>query len=240
MGVDYRLSYDFTAGVGVGFGHDESTLTSGSKLTTDGYTVAVYASYHPTLPMYVDVLLADTIVEFDSVRLVNGDGIGARGHRSGNDMFGFVSIGYDLRTGAIQVSPYLRVEGSRISLRGFSETGGGVYDLRYGRRSLRTATMVLGLRAQRPIVMGWGVLTPSGKIEYSRDFVGSSLQRLGYERRGDMPYVISSLPLTRDYLSYELGASAALNSWRLAVEYRGTAAKQENSNGVAATVAKRF
>jgi uncharacterized protein with beta-barrel porin domain len=125
------------------------------------------------------------------------------------------------------------------TLDGFAERSGGSGALRYGRQTLRTLTAVLGLRGEYTLLVPWGVLSPRAKVEYRHDFAGSNVQRLGYADLGQ-DYALAVDPTTGDYVAFSLGALTSVRRWTLGLEYRGTLAKKESSNGIAASVSKKF
>jgi outer membrane autotransporter protein len=104
----------------------------------------------------------------------------------------------------------------------FTETGAGLFALRYGEQSVNTLTSFLGLRAEYKLPVSWGVVTPRARIEYGHDFDASSLATLAYaDWIGGPEYVLETDPADRDFLVLGLGADSTFDgSWTLGVDYR--------------------
>jgi len=149
--------------------------------------------------------------------------------RDGRQVFGSVTAGYENRQDGWLISPYGRLEASRSTLDGFTESGGSIYRLNYGDQKIDTLSGVLGLRLEYAMTMDWGVLKPRARLEYTHDFNGSSRISLGYTDIGTMPYGIDIDPLSSDYLTIGFGFDAHVgDSWNLAFDYRTVYGSGEN------------
>jgi outer membrane autotransporter protein len=221
-GVDYRFSPQFVAGLGFGYGRDKTEIgDNGTESRGRAWSMAAYGSYKPTPNIFIDGLLGYGFVDFDSRRFVTANGNFAIGSRGGRQVFGSLTAGYEYRDEAWLVSPYGRLEASRSKLDGFTEKGGGIYRLTYGDQTVDTLSGVLGLRLEYAVPMGWGVLKPRARLEYTHDFEGSSRVSLGYTDVGTMPYGIDIDPFSRDYLIIGLGFDAQVgDGWNLGFDYR--------------------
>jgi len=221
-GVDYRFSPKFVAGLGFGYGRDKTEIgDNGTESRGRAWSMAAYGSYKPAPNVFIDSLLGYGFMDFDSRRFVTANGNFATGSRGGRQVFGSLTAGYEYRDEAWLVSPYGRLEASRSKLDGFTEKGGGIYTLTYGGQTVDTLSGVLGLRLEYAVPMGWGVLKPRARLEYTHDFEGSSRVSLGYTDVGTMPYGIDVDPFSRDYLTIGLGFDAQIgDGWSLGFDYR--------------------
>ncbi|MGN6765185.1 MAG: autotransporter outer membrane beta-barrel domain-containing protein, partial [Rhizobiaceae bacterium] len=221
-GVDYRFSPKFVAGLGFGYGRDKTEIgDNGTESRGRAWSMAAYGSYKPAPNVFIDGLLGYGFMDFDSRRFVTANGNFATGSRGGRQVFGSLTAGYEYRDEAWLVSPYGRLEASRSKLDGFTEQGGGIYGLTYGDQTVDTLSGVLGLRLEYAMPMGWGVLKPRARLEYTHDFEGSSRVSLGYTDVGTMPYGIDVDPFSRDYLTIGLGVDAQIgDAWNLGFDYR--------------------
>ncbi|WP_455296992.1 autotransporter domain-containing protein [Brucella pituitosa] len=236
-GVDHRFTPDFVAGIGFGYGRDETEIGSnGTESTGKAFSAAIYGSYHPT-PLYLDGLLGVSRLDFDSTRYVTTTADFASGSRDGTQIFGSLSAGYEHREDGLLVSPYSRIDAAFTRLDGFAESGAGSYSLAYGSQSFDMLAGVIGLRGEYAIPMDWGALNTRGRLEYTHDFTGWSQASMGYADLGTLPYTLDLDSYMRDYLTVGLGVDAKLDNdvtlgfdYRTAFNFDGTA--QNHTFGV--------
>src|SRR5690606_31021084 len=208
-GIDARFSDRFVGGVGFGYGRDRVDIGSnGSKNRGHAYSGALYGSYQPSKRLFIDGLLGGSLLDLDSRRFVTANGEFATGKRDGSQVFGSLTVAYDLNDARWLLAPYGRVDFSRSWLNGYTETGGDIYGLSYGEQTVDVLSGVAGLRANYAFEMDWGILKPGLRTEYTHDFRSSSRASLGYTDLGGLPYSLRLTPSTRDYLT--LGLSLEL------------------------------
>lgn len=213
IGMDYRFSPELTAGLGLGYGRDVSEVGSNrTESRTNAFSVATYGSYRPAPGWFIGGLAGYGTLRFDSQRYVTATGDFAKGSRQGKQFFASLSTGYEYRNQGLLASPYARLEGSRSTLRSFTETGAGMWNLAYGEQTVNTVSGALGIRLGYDIPIRKGTITPRGRLEYIRDFSGSSRARLGYADLGTMPYAVDVASDSRHRLGLELGLDAQLGA----------------------------
>lgn len=230
-GVDYRFNERFTAGLGFGFGSDESEIgTNGTHSDAAAYNIALYGSFRPVKGVFIDGVVGAGWMTFDSRRFAAAAGEYALGDRDGQQVFGSVTAGYEYTNGGLLLSPYARLNMSYSTLDRFTETGAGLFALRYGEQSVNTLTSFLGLRAEYKLPVSWGVVTPRARIEYGHDFDASSLATLAYaDWIGGPEYVLETDPADRDFLVLGLGADIAFDeTWTLGFDYRTAFGQSSN------------
>lgn len=213
VGMDYRFAPELTAGLGIGYGRDVTEVGSNrTESRANAFSVATYGSYRPVPGWFIDGLAGYGILRFDSERYVTATGDFAKGSRQGKQFFASLSTGYEYRNQGLLASPYARLEGSRSTLRSFTETGAGMWNLAYGEQTVNTVSGALGIRFGYDIPIRKGTITPRGRFEYIRDFSGSSRARLGYADLGTMPYAVDVAGASRHRLALELGLDAQLGA----------------------------
>lgn len=213
IGMDYRFSPELTAGLGIGYGRDVTEVGSNrTESRANAFSVATYGSYRPVPGWFIDGLAGYGILRFDSQRYVTATGDFAKGSRQGKQFFASLSTGYEYRNQGLLASPYARLEGSRSTLRSFTETGAGMWNLTYGEQTVNTVSGALGMRFGYDIPIRKGTITPRGRFEYIRDFSGSSRARLGYADLGTMPYAVDVAGASRHRLALELGLDVQLGA----------------------------
>lgn len=221
-GMDYRFTQQFIAGLGMGYSRDETDVgDNGTESKAHALSFAAYGSYQPAPAVFIDGLIGYSFMDFDSRRFVTATGDIATGQRDGHQIFGSVTVGYEHHRDRLLVSPYGRLQASRSTLDDFTETDGGIWNLRYGEQTIDTLSGTLGLRAEYAVPTGWGVLTPRTRLEYTHDFEGSSRATLGYADIGGLPYALDVESFSRDHVAVGLGIGAAIGeNWNLGFDYR--------------------
>lgn len=227
-GIDYRFNANFTAGIGLGYGHDKTTFGSNSSRTlADAFSVAVYGSYRPSPDLYLDGLFGYSALDYDSDRYVPVPNLRARGQRDADQFFGSLTFGYEMRSPrGLLFAPYGRLWGSSTTLDAFTETGAGIWNLTFAEQTADTLSGTLGMRLENDFALDdeGGRLTGRFRFEYTHDFEGSSIANLGYADIGLLLYQIDAPSFSKNYLSFGLGFDAHLSSGTLlGVSYDGSA-----------------
>lgn len=225
-GIDYRFDSTFTAGIGLGYGHDKTTFGSnGSRTLTDAMSIAVYGSYRPSPGLYVDGLFGFSALDYESDRYVPVPALRARGQRDADQFFGSLTLGYESRSSrGLLFAPYARLWGSSTTLDAFTETGAGIWNLTYAEQTADTLSGTLGMRLENDFTLDNGNLTGRFRFEYTHDFEGSSIANLGYADIGLLAYQIDATSFSKDYLTVGLGFDMHLTSGTLlGVSYDGSA-----------------
>ncbi|NEI69225.1 autotransporter domain-containing protein [Rhizobium lusitanum] len=206
-GVDYRFSKSFTAGVGLGYGSDQSRIgDNGTQSDAKSYSFALYGSYHPTSDTFIDSLAGYGLLNFDSKRFAVDTDSFANGSRDGHQFFGSVTTGYEYTNDGFLISPYGRLSASRSTLDSFTESGADWANLSYGSQSIDTLTGTLGLRVAYKIGTDWGFITPRARLEYGHDFAGDSSVSLGYADLPNSKFDLKTLGTGNDYATVSVGA----------------------------------
>jgi uncharacterized protein YhjY with autotransporter beta-barrel domain len=240
-GVDTDLSPAFTLGAGLGYGRDDNTIDGGSRLKGSARAFVGYASYHPWTHLFVDGTLGFQQLDYDSTRQLTGvDGV-VRGRRDGDQWFGSLSGGADLAHGALQVTPYARVDVARGSLDAFTETGHPYLALHYDAMDLDSTTGNLGLRLEFRNRMTWGWLSPQLRVEYQREFADAQAALVRYADLVNGPfYTLSPAGFDRNRFMLGLGATFDSNGgWSTHLEYQ-TQTGGQRDEGVQLNVQKAF
>ncbi|TPL36025.1 autotransporter outer membrane beta-barrel domain-containing protein [Mesorhizobium sp. B2-4-6] len=213
-GMDYRFSPSFTAGIG--YGRDTVDVgADGTQSNGQAFSAALCGSYHPRSNVFVDGLLGYSALDFASTRFVTPTNGFATGDRSGSQVFGSLSSGYEHKGSnfLILISPYGRIEAVWTQLNAFTESVGAPYDLTFGDQTIDMLAGILGLRAEYTIPQDWGLLKTRGRLEYTHDFSGSSLASMGYaDLRAGLPYSLNIDAFTSDYIAVGLGFDASVGS----------------------------
>lgn len=242
-GIDVRLSNAFTLGVGIGLGNDKSDIgSSGSNSRGTSYSVAAYGSYHPNA-VFLDGMLGYSRLQFDSERFVTDNGRYAKGRRNGDQLFGSLSSGYEVKGPNWLVSPYGRVDTSTTWLRGYKESNADSYNLDYAEQRFSLVSGVAGVRGQYGVPLSWAYLTLRSRLEFSHTFNSDSTARMGYVDVGDSTYSITTKGFGDNRLSTSLGVDLLWSSGlSTGIDYQGTRAigEQSRSDALSLRAAYRF
>jgi uncharacterized protein YhjY with autotransporter beta-barrel domain len=206
-GVDYRFLPNFIAGIGLGYGRDVVDVgANGTRSNGQALSTAIYGSYHPRKNVFVDSLFGYSALDFGSKRFITSTNDVTAGDRSGNQVFGSLSSGYEYKENNFLVSSYGRIEMARTQLNAFTESDSTPYDLTFSNQTINMLASVAGLRTRYTFLRDWGALQARGRLEYMHDFFGSSWVSMGYaDLNNGLPYSLKAAPFTRDYVSTGLG-----------------------------------
>ena len=221
-GVDYRISPSFIGGIGFGYSKDTTDIgEKGTQSRANMVALATYGSYRPSQGVFIDGVVGYGWLNFESERYVTLTGSHASGERKGQQVFGSVSVGYELRNDSWLLSPYVRGDTAFTKLSSFTETGAGIFDLTYGEQSAKMLSATLGIRGEYVIPMSWGELKPNTRLEYTRDFAGASRVRLGYSDMGGLlPFTIDTNSDPEDTVRIEAGFDTNFDAgWSAGLKY---------------------
>ena len=223
VGADKRYSDQLALGMGLGYARDKTLIgTDGSVNRAKGYSLAVYGSYQPTPTTFVDGLLGIGSLDFDSTRFVAPIGDFAYGKRSGSQVFGSLTGGYEFRNGNLLLSPYGRIDFSTDRLNASTETGAGAYALRYVRQTSTSIQGALGMRAESIHAADFGYVVPRARVEYRHELKRSGDAYIQYaDQLGGPLYQLPSAGGPRNSVMLGLGSDFILrDGLTLSVEYQ--------------------
>ena len=214
VGMDKRISDNFAAGVGFGYGHDNTDVgQNGTNSTSDSYSLAAYASLNPTPSTFIDGLAGYQWLSFDSRRYVSTDGSLLNGQRDGTQWFASLSGGYLYRNDALLISPYGRLDLANANLDSFTEHGDSIYALNYMGQTVKTTTTSIGVHADYVFKEDFGTVAPQIRIEYEHDFQGSSNATMTYADLIAGPIYRAQVdPLARNHYLIGIGANWQFNN----------------------------
>jgi uncharacterized protein with beta-barrel porin domain len=234
LGMDRRFGEQLTLGMGIGYARDKSTIGSdGTGSTSDGNSVAAYASYQPG-SMFIDGLLGYGVLNMDTTRYVASVNDFARANRSGSQVFASLAAGYEYRNAASLLSPYARYDYAVDRLDEASETGAGSNALNYSDQSNKSQQISLGMRAesQRETQFGW--MVPRARVEYQHHIDGASQASIAYADLVNTRYALAVPTVNSNSLLLGVGSGFVLhNRLNLDFDYQWLhSAGQENSQAV--------
>lgn len=181
FGMDTTIRPGLKAGLALGFGADTTEIGSdGSKSSSTSGSATLYASYKIAPSLFLDGLVGYAGLRFDARRFEPNSGGWLTGSRNGHAVFESIVLTSEQKWGAFRFAPYASLTAIQASLDAYAESGDANWALSYARTRSNSLDAAAGLRLGYDIPMGWGVLTPTLRLQYQRMFAGTMMQAMSY------------------------------------------------------------
>jgi fibronectin-binding autotransporter adhesin len=184
FGIDYRPDPRFLVGIAGGY-------TSGTQWVngfsgngySDSFSVALYGSYTPNGSgpgFYADALVgyANASNRMQRVISLPGNPTGlANGNTSANQFLGQVEAGYkfDLGLGTnTSISPFARLQVSSINQAGFTEYGGGLFNLSVSSQTTTSVRSTIGVDLASTFMVGGTPLDLGVRLGWMHEFADTA------------------------------------------------------------------
>jgi outer membrane autotransporter protein len=166
-GFDTRIDDSLTLGVLVGYSHSNSDLQSNGGIDADGCNAALYAQYVSN-DWFLESMVGGGYYSYDTDReALNGT---ARGETDGGSFDGYLSIGRDLRSGSLTVTPFASLLYVRTGIDEYDETG-SLQPLQIESQAADSLRSRLGLRASKAFVKDAFLITPYASAEWQYELL---------------------------------------------------------------------
>lgn len=234
IGVDRRFGAKWLAGLGVGYGRDDTDIgTDGSRLKARGSSAAIYGSYQLGARTFVDGLFGVGKLDLDTRRFVTAQDAFATSKRKGDQLFGSIGASYDWRREALLISPYGRIDFTRDKLKFATESGAGLASLAYLDQTQRSTQLALGVRVeiQHPTDFGW--IKPRARIEYRHEFESDRDVSVAYADQfpTGQRYSLTAAGRSKDALAVGIGADFHYRGGlKLGIDYQAMRVKGPDSS----------
>jgi uncharacterized protein YhjY with autotransporter beta-barrel domain len=226
MGGDYRLGNDWLFGGAASFGRATAdlanitnTIITGSAGRINGNVgeVSGYMTWTRN-SFYVDTYLTFSTLNLKVNRnvLVGNEVRVASGSPRGTQLSAGLSAGYDWKLKAHTISPYARVEGLKLRINGYSESGSNGFDAQLSRQTRDSLQGVLGLRYNHALSLDFGVLVPQVSFEFVRELRDRPSTLIATPLSSTVSSLPSTTPasLDKSYGTITLGATGQFsNNW---------------------------
>ena len=184
FGIDYRPDPRYLVGIAGGY-------TSGTQWVngfsgngySDSFSVALYGSYTPNGSgpgFYADALVgyANASNRMQRVISLPGNPTGlANGNTSANQFLGQVEAGYkfDLGLGTnTSISPFARLQVSSINQAGFTEYGGGLFNLSVASQTTTSVRSTIGVDLASTFMVGGTPLDLGVRLGWMHEFADTA------------------------------------------------------------------
>ena len=233
-GIDYKMSPNLILGVALGYGMTESDIDlSAGELEVDGYGAALYGTYYIN-NFYLDLMGFWGSREYDLARHVHysitaSDGGMTDvdqtflGETDSDEISLSISGGYDVRLGAWTVGPYARLNYLDATIDGYEESlntdnmnNGYGLGVKVEDQDLESLTSTLGLQLTYATTMGWGVLTPYLRLDWTHEYQNDSQTIQASfinDYHADDEKIMIAIPTNdpdEDYFNFGIGFAATL------------------------------
>lgn len=233
FGVDYRLDPRVLLGIAGGYvGGTQWVDGFRGDGHTDALSVALYGSFTEG-PFYTDVLAGYANASNDMRRKVSLPGVetgSASGDTSANQFLGQIETGYRIGLGLpadTSVTPFGRLQIGSVHQDGFSESGGGAFDLDVASQTTTSVRTTFGADLAAGFDLGGGLPLGLGlRLGWMHEFADTDRPiTAAFDDAPGSRFTVSGASVARD--SAVIGFSAATSiadNTTLAVSYDGEVA----------------
>ena len=207
LGIDYQLANSLIVGGALGYGFDKTDIDDfGSETRSNQTTGSIYGSYQVASDWYIDGVLGYGKTSFDNRRWSVTDSLHLSGNRDGHVTFGSLGLSSIIQVQRVSLQPYIRTDVTSTRLDKYSETG-STNALTYDDSKITSKAVLTGLNAFYDIKLASATLTPSIKIQYSRNFGGDITQNMYVSNLGasSQNYNLATNANPNDFGSLGLG-----------------------------------
>lgn len=187
LGLDYRFSNEFTAGLAVGYSEDDADFDSNAgDLDTKSWSLTAYGNLMPIDNMFLNAYVGYAEIDYDSKRNVNfgltsgtviRSGV-AKGTTDGRQILAGFSAGYSWNYfsdyGALSINPEIKLDYSNTDIEGYKEQGTTDLELEFDEQHIRSLTMSAGGNIAYTISVPWGTIVPQTRLFYVHEYKDDS------------------------------------------------------------------
>lgn len=218
FGLDAELKPDFVAGLAIGYGQTDITVSDrSSSLSSDMFQALGYGSYTKG-PWALQGILGYAHHSFDSDRNITIGSLtrNAKADYSGNQFMASAELGYtfqhtDQKTEQVfDIQPIAGVNYGYLRTDGFTETGAGALNLISTGETLTSLNSVLGVKISSQVEQENKTIKPYVQASWSHGFGDLNAQNtLSFEGAGT--FTTSGNTTSRDSLNIGGGFTAQIN-----------------------------
>jgi outer membrane autotransporter protein len=176
LGVDYKFSEHFSAGINTGFARTTSKGLDSTKVTVDGAKLGAYGTYYTGEGFYADGSIQGGYSNYDTQR--TGLLGTARGTTNGAEVNALIATGFDFTTDALRIGPVASFQYTHVGFANYQESG-SLAPLDYGSQSANSMRSAIGMKATYEYRTHGILIRPEMRAAWQHEF-------------GDVQYAISS------------------------------------------------
>ena len=214
IGVDQRIADQFVIGISAGYARIDSDFDRlNEDDEADAYSLSLYGTYLITEDAWVDALLGYTFTQHDLVR--NGpSGTTPAADFNSHSLRAVIEGGYNFdlnEPGTLQIQPLASLSYAVLWQEGFTESGGGPFNLDVS--DVERSSLRAGIGAR--LLYEWSVndsllLLPEARAGYQHEFLDDNTQvSANFANTGSgSSFVIENVDVERDYWTIGAGLTA--------------------------------
>ena len=177
LGFDKKLNNNNLLGFAMQFSQSDSEVgTSGTGIDSKNYNLSVYGTRPLNDDNFVEGLFGVVLTENELVRKSGANTL--TGSRNGTQIFGSINYGKTIDKEDFNLTPIARVDLGYTELDGYTETGTDA--LTYGKQTVESGLVSIGLEIHDNIKFSNSSLQPFGSFQYGLDFSNSSEAKMNY------------------------------------------------------------
>ncbi len=159
------------------YGNDDVDIgNSGTNLSTDSYSIAMYSTKFKDKESFTDSIIGFSLLDINHRRVINNNTL--KGDRAGQQIFGSINFGKRLHDEKINLSPAIKIDLGYTKLKEFREKttiGDSLADaLIYKDQNIKTALATIGFLFDTENKQEERTINHHGRIEYVGDLSPSS------------------------------------------------------------------
>lgn len=242
IGLDRQVSEQLILGAAAGIGWNDTDVAgtpSGVKGTQG--SLSGYGLWRLGDHLFAEGLAGWGRLDFDMIRWSDAARGEARASRSGDQLFGSMTLGYERRGPRGAIAGYGRLDASRTMLDAYEESGLGVLDLAYREQTIDSSSLAIGVDGDRMFRRGDFGWRPFWLVEYRTALRNSGDQAINYVLNpATSDFVLSLSSYNDDALVLGAGLDLHLPAgWLVSFSYRREDGSELDSNGYAVSVTYR-
>ena len=209
LGVDYRLTPNFTVGVNTGYARSGADLINSGRVSVDGAKLGVYATYFDE-GFYVDAAVQGGYNSYDTRRsALRGP---ASGSTTGGEVNALIAAGFDFTSDALRIGPTASFQYTHIGFSGFRESG-SLAPLQFGGQATDSTRTAIGMKAAYEFRLASGVVVrPEARLAWQHEFADAAEaidSRLA--NGGGSVFTVHGVEIGRDSALLGLGVAVLWN-----------------------------
>jgi autotransporter-associated beta strand protein len=205
LGVDYRFTDHFVAGIFAGYTYTGINIADGGRIAVDAGKAGLYATYFDG-GFYVDTAVQGGYDTYET----NRAGLDGNAHSSpvGGDVNVLFTPGYNWTVGGLTFGPTAKFQYAYQSTNGFTESG-SLAPLSVDSQHSNSLISGFGMKASYDWKIGGIVIRPELRLEWEHEYgdVATSVTSQLASGAGD-PFTVTGPEIGRD--SLHLGAGGAV------------------------------
>ena len=240
MGIDYRFTQDFMAGLAVGYTFTEADLNEGlGKFDNSTLRAGPYMSLHAD-EWFVDGSLTFGYHSIDSERKIPTLGLTAVSNYDGYDITAYAGGGYSFEVqNGLHLTPMASVQYSYFEFDGFTESGAGAANLTVGDRHANSLRTRLGASLSYEIDLG-PKFVPFVSFGWEHEFFDDDELEASFAAGGS-PFKVDTGSREADSFLFGLGVNVLIDHTVTGfIRYEHAAADDGDVDAIAAGVSITF